>query len=101
MPSRPLAIAPAGASLQWQCWDGDYIAYQPASTETHVFNESTALILQSLQAEGPLSVGDLVERIAQAFGGDAADLSISDLRFTLDRLETLGLIETVEAVPAP
>ena len=32
----------AGHDLVWIGWDDVYIVYQPASAETHVFNEVTA-----------------------------------------------------------
>ncbi len=81
--------------LIWQEWDGIYIVYQPSSAETHVFNESTALILRCLE-HGPLSTDEVKERTEVALGANPGELAADDFAFATMRLEELGLIERLE-----
>ncbi len=81
----------AGGSLLWQQWDDVYIVYQPSSAETHVFNETTAMILKSL-VNGQLTLAEVKERAGEALGVDPGELLASDFAFATMRLEELGLI---------
>ncbi len=63
----------AGRELIWQEWDDVYIVYQPSSAETHVFNETTALILKCLE-HGPLSADEVKERTEAALGVGQGEL---------------------------
>ena len=85
----------AGKRLQWQEWDEFYIVYQPSSAETHVFNETTALILKCLN-EMPLLVDALKERTEASLGVGQGELVADDFAFATMRLEELGLIEYLD-----
>jgi PqqD family protein of HPr-rel-A system len=90
--SRSLVLTSAGRELTWQDWDDVYIVYQPSSTETHVFNDTTAAVLQSLE-KAALTITDVADQIAQDLDLGCDELSSGDLSFALGRLEELGLIE--------
>lgn len=100
-----LARSPAGTprlictlearALEWQEWDDIYIVYQPSSAETHVFNETTALILRCLQ-QGPLSRESVKVRTEAALGVGQGELATDDFAFATQRLEELGLIESLD-----
>lgn len=82
-------------TLEWQEWDDVYIVYQPSSAETHVFNETTALILSCLE-QGPLSRKMLKEWVEAALGVDQGKLAADDFAFATMRLEELGLVECLD-----
>ena len=85
-------LASAGRALIWLDWDDAYLVYQPSSAETHVFNETTALILKCLE-HGPLSQQAVTDRTAAALGIGQDELAADDFAFAIGRLEELGLIE--------
>lgn len=87
----------AGRGLLWQEWDEAYVVYQPSSAETHVFNETTALILKCLE-QGPLSAEGVKNRTEAALGVDQGELAADDFAFAVGRLEELGLIERFDEV---
>jgi PqqD family protein of HPr-rel-A system len=87
-----LVLTHAGRELKWQDWNDVYIVYQPSSTETHVFNETTATVLQSLR-KGALTMTEVANRTAQALDLGLEEIYDSDLSFAVARLEELGLIE--------
>jgi PqqD family protein of HPr-rel-A system len=91
-----LVLTHAGRELIWQDWNDVYIVYQPSSTETHVFNETTAAVLQALE-KSPLTITEVANRTAQALDLGFEDISDSDLSFAVARLEELGLIECSNA----
>ena len=97
--ARRLICTLAGRGLQWDEWDGIYIVYQPSSTETHVFNETTALILKCLE-QGSLSADAAKERTEAALGADPGELAADDFAFATMRLEELGLIECLDDASA-
>ena len=92
-------LSRAGDSLEWQEWDDVYIVYQPSSAETHVFNETTASILGSLE-QGALSADTVKEKTESALGIDPGELAADDFAFATMRLEELGLIERLDDVSA-
>ena len=94
--ARYLICTLAGRGLRWDKWDGVYIVYQPSSAETHVFNETTALILKCLEY-GPLSADDVKEQTEVALGVAPGELAKEDFAFATSRLEELGLIDCLEA----
>ncbi len=81
----------ASSGLIWQEWDDIYIVYQPSSAETHVFNETTALILKCLE-HGPLSADEVKVQTEAALCVGQGELSSDDFTFATTRLEELGLI---------
>jgi PqqD family protein of HPr-rel-A system len=87
----------AAAELAWVDWGDVYIVYQPSSAETHVFNETTALILKVLE-QGALSLKDVIEQIGQALGAVEDELIGEDVRLAVQRLEVLGLIEGSDGI---
>ena len=87
-----LTLASAAGELLWAEWDDVYAVYQPSSTETHLFNETTALILKALKA-GPSSQEGVKEWVSSALGLEENSLFSKDLEMALGRLEVLGLIE--------
>lgn len=95
---RQWLLTPAGRGLLWQNWEDAYIVYQPSSTETHVFNETTALILESLE-QGPLPMERVKDWILEALGM-AEGVVNDDLLFAVGRLEALGLIDWLDGAEA-
>lgn len=90
-----MLILAAGRTLIWQDWDDVYIVYQPTSAETHVFNETTALILRCLE-QGPLSTERVKCWTEAALGVGQGELGADDFTFATMRLEELGLIECLD-----
>ena len=83
----------------WQEWDDVYIVYQPSSAETHVFNETTALILKCLE-HGPLSADEVKGQTEAALGVGPGELATEDFAFATSRLEELGLIDSLDDASA-
>ncbi|WP_300454038.1 HPr-rel-A system PqqD family peptide chaperone [Accumulibacter sp.] len=94
-----IALTRAGHELSWQKWDDVFIVYQPSSAETHVFNETTALILRGLE-QSAKSLDELREFTASELGIATEDLDADDLAFAMARIEELGLIERLDDVVA-
>ena len=90
--SRIITLTATGWELVWHEWDDVYIVYQPASSETHIFNDTTAAVLQSLE-NGALTMAVVADLTAQALDIEREKLLNGDLSFALGRLEELGLIE--------
>ena len=87
-----LELAKAARELVWQAWNDAYVVYQPSSAETHVFNGTTALILESLE-QGPQSIESVKDRVQEALGVAQNVLTANDFAFAVGRLEELGLVE--------
>mgnify|MGYP001493307904 CR=1 FL=1 len=96
---RRFVLTVATYTLEWQKWDGIYVVYQSSSAETHVFNETTALILKCLQ-HGPLSADEVKERTEEALGAGPDNFGFDDFAFAMMRLEELGLIECLDDASA-
>lgn len=94
-----VVLISARCKLIWQEWDGIYIVYQPSSAETHVFNETTALILKFLE-KGPLAMKTVREQMEIALGVSPEELVADDFVFATTRLEELGLIERLDDASA-
>ena len=90
-----MVLVSARRELIWQEWDDIYIVYQPSSAETHVFNETTALILKCLQ-HGSLSADEMKGQTEASLGVGAGELAADDFAFATMRLEELGLIERLD-----
>lgn len=90
-----LGLTSASHGLVWQDWDDAYLVYQPSSTETHVFNETTTLILKCLE-QGRLSAEAVKNWTEAALGAGQGELVADDFAFAVGRLEELGLIERVD-----
>lgn len=90
-----MVLFSTGRGLIWQEWDKVYIVYQPSSAETHVFNETTVLILRCLE-QCQLSADAVKEWTETALGVDAGKLDADDFAFATMRLEELGLIERLD-----
>lgn len=88
-------LSPAGNSIQWQEWGDVYIVYQPSSAETHVFNETTALILKYLK-QGSRSIQAVKDWTENALEVGQGALATDDFAFATKRLEELGLIESLD-----
>jgi len=82
-------------TVEWQAWDDVYIVYQPSSAETHIFNETTALILKCLE-HGPLSAYEVKVQTEAALRVGQGELSSDDFTFATTRLEELGLIDCLD-----
>ncbi len=91
-----LVLISAAQDIRWQDWDDVYIVYQASSAETHVFNETTALILKCLE-RGPLSADDVKEQTEVALGVAPGELAKEDFAFATSRLDELGLIDCLES----
>jgi PqqD family protein of HPr-rel-A system len=96
---QAFALTPAGRSLLWQSWGDDHLIYQPSSTETHVFNETTACALRRLTA-GAATLDEVAEWSADAMGIERNLISAKDFEFVMARLEELGLIDAADEVTA-
>jgi len=90
-----MVLVSAGRKLVWQAWDEVYIVYQCCSAETHVFNETTALILRSLE-QGPLAAELVKAQTETALGIVPGELGDDDFAFAVGRLDELGLIEYLD-----
>ena len=90
-----LGLTSASRGLVWQSWDDVYLVYQPSSTETHVFNDTTTLILKCLE-RGQLSTEGVKKWTEAALGIGRGGLAADDFAFAVGRLEELGLIERSE-----
>ncbi len=90
-----LISTPAAGSLRWQQWDDVYLVYQASSAETHVFNDSTALILRCLE-HGPQSLAAVRSWTETALGVEQGQLAADHFAFAVGRLEELGLVDSLE-----
>jgi PqqD family protein of HPr-rel-A system len=81
--------------LVWQAWDDVYLVYQPSSAETHVFNDTTTMILKCLE-HGQLSTEGVKDWTAAALGVGQGELAADEFAFAVGRLEELGLIERAD-----
>ena len=97
--ARYLICTLAGRRLQWGEWDDVYIVYQPSSAETHVFNETTALILRCLE-HGPLSADEVKVQTEAALCVGQGELASDDFAFATTRLEELGLVDCLDDASA-
>lgn len=84
--------------LVWQSWENDYAVYQPSSSETHFFNETTALILKRLE-RGPASLEDIRAWTAESLDIELGELPEQSFSSAARRLDELGLVEWVDAPP--
>ena len=94
-----LGLTSASRGLVWQDWDDVYLVFQPSTAETHVFNDTTALILKCLE-HGELSTEGVKNWTEAALGVDQGDVAADDFAFAVGRLEELGLIERSEELSA-
>ena len=90
-----LGLTSASRGLVWQDWDDVYLVYQTASAETHVFNDTTTLILKCLE-QGQLSAEGVKNWTEAALGVGQGELAADDFAFAVGRLEELGLIERAD-----
>ena len=90
-----LGLTWASRELVWEEWDDAYLVYQPSSAETHVFNDTTTLILKCLE-QGQLSTEGVKLWTETALGVGQGDLAADDFAFAVERLEELGLIERAD-----
>jgi PqqD family protein of HPr-rel-A system len=90
-----MMLVSAGRRLLWQEWDDHYLVFQASSAETHVFNETTALILRFLE-EGPRSVAEVKAWTEVALDAAPGELGADEFDFATRRLEELGLIEYLD-----
>jgi len=88
----PMRLTPQARELVWVEWEDAYSVYQPSSAETHIFNETTRLIIEALE-ESPMTLEQTAGRIVKTIGVEKDELVFGDLRFAAARLEELGLIE--------
>ena len=93
--ARRLVSTLEGRRLEWRKWDDVFIVYQPSSAETHVFNETTALILRCLEY-GSLPADEVKIKTEAALGALQGELAGDDFTFATMRLEELGLIECLD-----
>ena len=90
-----LGLTSASRGLVWQDWDDVYLVYQPSSAETHVFNDTTTLILKCLE-HGQLSTEGVKKWTEAALGVGQGGLAADDFAFAVGRLAELGLIESAD-----
>ncbi len=87
-----MVLLPAGKALIWHKSDDLFIVYQPSSTETHLFNEISALILASIE-QGPRSIDAVLEWAAIRLGVSVDDLDAEEFYSAMIRLDELGLVD--------
>lgn len=92
-----MVLLPAGKALIWQKLDDHFIVYQPSSAETHIFNETSALILASIEL-GPRSIHSALEWAAMRLGVPTNDLDIEEFSAAMIRLDELGLVDCQDDV---
>lgn len=82
----------AGASdLIWRSWDHDeFVVYHVASGDTHLINEVTARVLETLQTN-PQSFEELTGRVAGALQIEADESFEASLAKLLAHLDEIGL----------
>jgi hypothetical protein len=78
--------APGAASAEV---DGEVVVLSPSDLRYHALNEPSAAIWEML--EEPLSQGDLVDRLLEAFEVERAECE-SDVAEHLHELQELGLV---------
>ena len=94
-----MILFPTRHSLILQHWDDVFLVFQPSSAETHVFNETTAWILRSLE-QGPQTADRVKESVELALGIGKAGLGANEFAFAVWRLEELGLLVCREEAAA-
>jgi PqqD family protein of HPr-rel-A system len=77
-----------------------WVAFSPASGETHVLNESGAALIQALDASGPRSAQDVIEHLARDAGMAQAEVE-GLLALTWSQYLEAGLIRREDASPPP
>ncbi len=90
-----MVLISAHRELIWREWDDVSVVYQLSSAETHVFNETTVLILKCLE-HGPLSPEEAKAKTEGALGVGPGELATDDFAFATFRLEELGLIDSLD-----
>ncbi len=81
----------ANTTLHTRIIDGDILAYQEESGDTHLFHPVTYELLQLL-AQGPVEQADIVEGLQHKFEFDRTVLS-ELLTEVLQNLERNGILE--------
>lgn len=92
-----IALLPSDRPLICERLDDLYMVFQPASAETHVFNETTFLILERLK-NGPCSLDCVKSWTEESLGVQLGEIDIDEFTFATRRLEELGLIEHLNDV---
>lgn len=87
-----MSLSPPAHDLVWEDWGDIYTVYQRSSAETHVFNETTAFVLNELLANAT-TLNRLIDVTMEAMGLKESELVARDLTWAAKRLEELGLIE--------
>lgn len=90
-----MLLVSTNQALLWREWDGLFIVYQPFSAETHVFNQTTALILKCLE-QGPRTMEGVKNNTEAALSLGQGQLGVEEFSFSVGRLEELGLIEYLD-----
>lgn len=57
--------------MRWHELGTQWIAFSPASGETHLLNDTGAALLQILAREGPLDLEAIVVRLGEELGNDS------------------------------
>ena len=99
MQNPTISLPKSGCKILWQDWEDSYIVYQPSSGETHVFNETTALILKRLES-GPASLEEIREWAAESLDIEISEIAEDGLSSVAGRLDELGLVDWLDETPA-
>jgi PqqD family protein of HPr-rel-A system len=96
---RGVRLVGRASELFWVHWDGEYrySVFDPATGETHLFNEFPVEILRLID-RGADSVESLAIALARSCGVDNDQLWASKVERTIQDLCNLGLIEAEDAV---
>ena len=93
--ARGLGWKAGPSDLIWRSWDRDeFVVYHVASGDTHLINEVTARVLETLQAS-PLSFEELTRRVAHALQVEVDESFEASLAKLLVYLDEIGLAGAV------
>jgi PqqD family protein of HPr-rel-A system len=84
------------ARLLWRRWADEFVVYNDASGDTHLFEEVSGILLQRI-AEGPADFESLRALAAETLGVAADDIDPATIDQVIDELHRLGLVDRVAA----
>ena len=85
-------VVSAASRLSWRVWGDDVMVYHHGSADTHKLSVPAIHALEHLQKE-PLTVDQLIERLADALGFIADDELQRYTEKMVVHFDELGLIE--------
>lgn len=96
MNQTPCVRIPRGITVCLRVWGDECVAYNAASSETHLLGTPAGLLLQRLQS-GPSTFAALVEGLSEYGGSDLDDVAVY-VPDAVRQLANLGLVEIIGSV---